>query len=288
MPMKVMERIQVIWFSVQETTISLMYVWFTRDFLKDTYSHQTHRVMLLLISAQVVGFIFDVALIAVDCNNMFTLKVIIHPFAYAVKLKFEFIVLNQLLALIKHGVAPSSFPAPDEESPDASKPTPQRSNNLFNKHVSSVDTERTAIEARANGTDMSRKDSLVLPSGVLSRDMEYYESKNGVAKVSAHEAVDRVDQELNQLAVRRASIPTDPDTIEPILPHESTSISAVSGAPAVYVAPASSGRHSFEPHMPARSMSDPTPLVATQHDHESDTGSSVAEIARQYLGNWRG
>jgi hypothetical protein len=118
--------------------------------------------------------------------------------------------------------------------------------------------------------------------------MEYYESKNGVAKVSAHEAVDRVDQEINHLAKRRDSIPTDPDAIEPIPPRESTGISAVFGAPVAYVSPASSGRHSFEPHMPARSMSDPTPLATAQHDHESDTGSSVAEIARQYLGNWRG
>jgi len=138
MPMKIMEKIQVTWFSAQETIISLLYIFNTRDFLKNTYNRQTHRVMKLLIFAQVLAILFDVVLITVDWNNMFTLKVTIHPFVYAVKLKMEFVVLNQLLALIKHGLAPSNFPAPDEESPDASAPTLPPSG----KHIPFLSSEK--------------------------------------------------------------------------------------------------------------------------------------------------
>jgi hypothetical protein len=46
----------------------------------------------------------DGGLTAFDYKNMFTLKCTIHPFVYALKLKLEFIVLNQLLALVRHGL----------------------------------------------------------------------------------------------------------------------------------------------------------------------------------------
>jgi hypothetical protein len=146
-PMIVMEKIQVIGFSIQETIISVLYIYHASGFLKDVYTRQTHRVMHLLIFAQVTAIVFDICLITVDCNNMFTLKIIIHPFAYAIKLKMEFIVLNQLLALIKHGFAPGSFPAPDEESPDISGPTPVRSDLLSQ-------TEKTAPDSNVIVRDM--------------------------------------------------------------------------------------------------------------------------------------
>jgi hypothetical protein len=41
-----------------------------------------------------------------DYTNKFTLKCTIHPFIYSIKLKLEFIVLNQLQTLVKRGLAP--------------------------------------------------------------------------------------------------------------------------------------------------------------------------------------
>lgn len=157
--MIVMEKIQVVGFSIQETIISLLYIYHASRFLKDVYTKQTHQVMQLLIFAQLTAIIFDICLVIVDCNNMFTLKIIIHPFAYAIKLKMEFIVLNQLLALIKHGFAPGEFPAPDEESPDISGPTTARSG----KHgpLGQIDTSASG-EAQ----------KMCLDSRVAIRDME--------------------------------------------------------------------------------------------------------------------
>ncbi|KIW30356.1 uncharacterized protein PV07_06106 [Cladophialophora immunda] len=294
-PMKVMERIQVVWFSVQETIISLMYIWCTRDFLKDIYSRQTHRVMQLLISAQVIAIVFDVVLITVDCNNMFTLKVVIHPFCYAVKLKLEFIVLNQLLALIKHGIAPSSFPAPDEESPDASGPTPPRSGARVDvKHGSFVSTDITATDAQDNGgQEASRKESVLLPSGGLGRDMEYYRRrrKNGTAdneNVDSGVTGDNNTNNRNEPTTGQALPHPDPDAIEP-LPLPSSPQTPAPPPPPTSVGPFVSRtleRPSFEPQAPARSLSDPTPLGPAQREQDSE--AIVAEIERHYLGNWNG
>lgn len=231
MPMYIMEKIQVTWFSVQETIISLLYIYHTRDFLRDTYTHQTHRVMQMLIFAQVLAILFDVALVTVDWNNMFTLKVTIHPFAYAVKLKMEFIVLNQLLALIKHGVAPRSFPAPDEESPGISDPTPPRTR----KHVSFLSSDKTAT-ATEDKPDPESTDG----QQFIARDMEYEPREIPPAN---HEDLDAI-------------LPTNAPNPEGTLPQGPASSLAV--------------RPNFEQHMPSRSLSDPTPLTVGQRDRSSD------------------
>jgi hypothetical protein len=231
MPMYIMEKIQVTWFSVQETIISLLYIYHTRDFLKDTYTHQTHRVMQLLMTAQVLAILFDVALVTVDWNNMFTLKVTIHPFVYAVKLKMEFIVLNQLLALIKHGVAPRSFPAPDEESPDTSGPTPPRTG----KHVSFLSSGRTATATEDKTDPESTNDQ-----PFIARDMEY---------------------EPREIP---PTIHTDIDVISPSRVPDSNLVHSRDPASSPIV------RQGFEQHMPSRSFSDPTPLTIARRDRHSD------------------
>ena len=95
---------------------------------------------------------------------MFTAKVNIHLFAYAVKLKVELIVLNQLLALIKHDVAPRSCPAPDEEILDASGPACPRKG----KHVSFPSSEKTATATEDKTMPESTENGQV-----IARDMEY-------------------------------------------------------------------------------------------------------------------
>jgi hypothetical protein len=231
MPMKVMERIQVTWFSVQETIISLLYIFNTRGFLKHTYSRQIHRVMKLLIFAQVLSILFDVVLITVDWNNMFTLKIIIHPFVYAVKLKMEFVVLNQLLALIKHGLAPSNFPAPDEESPDASGPTLTRGGN----QASFLSSQITATATREKTDPKVTK-----TPQFIGRDMEY------------------------DPVVIPTTNNTDPDIILP----SNAPIPEVNCPEDPAISPPR--QLMSEPHMPQRSFSDPTPLSVAVRDRNSD------------------
>lgn len=251
-PMQVMERIQVTGFSVQETIISVLYIYHTWGFLKDTYTRQTHRVMQLLIFTQAVAILFDATLTTVDWNDMFTLKIIIHPFVYAIKLKLEFVVLNQLLALIKHGLAPGSFPAPDEESPDATDPVLSRSG----KHVPFFQSDTTAV----TGGEKSDPNS-VSAGRVIGRDMQY-------PPPACHSQ--------------------DPDIILPSPPPGPSEDLPIHEVSTPYIPtnrpPSPRSRRSFEPHMPPRSMSDPTPLVPGQRDRNSD--EIVAEIERLYLGRF--
>lgn len=96
------EYTQVVGFSIQETIISGIYIRKTAKYLKTGYSTQLRKVMTLLITVQVLVVLMDITLIVIDCIGMFTLKAILHPFAYAIKLKIEFAVLNLLLNMVKH------------------------------------------------------------------------------------------------------------------------------------------------------------------------------------------
>jgi hypothetical protein len=61
----------------------------------------------MLISIQVLVIVLDAGLTSFEFLKWITLKCTIHPFVYSVKLKMEFIVLNQLLSIVKHGLVPT-------------------------------------------------------------------------------------------------------------------------------------------------------------------------------------
>lgn len=109
------EYTQVVGFSIQETVISCIYILKTIKFLKSGYNDQLRKVTTMLIAVQVLVVLMDIALLIIDCIGMFTLKAVLHPFAYGIKLKIEFAVLNLLLNLVKHGgTASNFFGAPDD------------------------------------------------------------------------------------------------------------------------------------------------------------------------------
>jgi hypothetical protein len=103
------EYTQVVGFSIQETVISCIYIQKTAKFLKSGYSDRLRKVMTMLIAVQVLVVLMDIALLIIDCIGMFTLKAVLHPFAYGIKLKIEFAVLNLLLNLVKHGSTAVEF-----------------------------------------------------------------------------------------------------------------------------------------------------------------------------------
>ena len=131
------ECFQVIGFTIQETLISGTYVWFTANFLKSSFSNQLRKTIGLLIAVQLVVVLIDVVMAVIDIGfQMFTLKAIMHPFQYALKLKIEFAVLNLLLASVKPGRSTADFlqASSGESSPDAGSavvPQGRRRSSIF-------------------------------------------------------------------------------------------------------------------------------------------------------------
>ena len=105
-PMEIMERVQQTIFTCQETIISGLYIYHTARFLDVGIAARTRKIVALLMAVQILVISLDAGLTAFDYTNMFTLKCTLHPFVYSVKLKLEFIVLNQLLTIVKTGLMP--------------------------------------------------------------------------------------------------------------------------------------------------------------------------------------
>jgi hypothetical protein len=99
--MNIFERIQIVGFTVQDLTISTIYTWTSARLLNDRYSVRRRNLFAALLFAQTFGFFADMSMLVLDYENMFTLKASLHPFIYAIKLKIEFLVLNQLSILVR-------------------------------------------------------------------------------------------------------------------------------------------------------------------------------------------
>ncbi|KAI1133211.1 integral membrane protein [Nemania abortiva] len=114
----VWDRLQTTVFFVQETILSIMYIWQTRKYLRDlsplldqsqssidsasarakngktkTLLHHLMYINLLIIS-------LDIALLGVQYANLFYLQGAFKPAIYGVKLKLEFVILNRLIKSI--------------------------------------------------------------------------------------------------------------------------------------------------------------------------------------------
>ncbi|XMA12835.1 hypothetical protein WAI453_005626 [Rhynchosporium graminicola] len=126
-PMQIMERIQQTVFTIQETIMSCLYIYHTRKFLKIGYPMQTRKVVGLLLLVQLLVIALDVILTLFDYTDKFTLKCTVHPLVYAIKLKLEFIVLNQLQSLVKRGLTPGLGAAPSLEDAKSSENRPSLS-----------------------------------------------------------------------------------------------------------------------------------------------------------------
>ncbi|KAI0881976.1 uncharacterized protein GGS22DRAFT_171257 [Annulohypoxylon maeteangense] len=102
--MEIMERVQIMWFSVQETIISVIYVWGTMQLLKLSLNSKAKTTLAFLIIVQVLVVLADVLVTVLDYLGYYTLKAVLHSFVYAFKLQVEFVVLNEFKHIAKGGI----------------------------------------------------------------------------------------------------------------------------------------------------------------------------------------
>ena len=99
----VMERIQLVGFCLQEFVISTVYITSTVRLLGSIYHSMTRKVMLQLLLINCICIGMDIILIGLEFTNNYVGEAAIKPMIYAIKLKLEFAVLNQLMGLTKAG-----------------------------------------------------------------------------------------------------------------------------------------------------------------------------------------
>jgi hypothetical protein len=99
------DKIQIVVFCVQESIISLIYIYETVHLLGlgDKKSGGPLRKLLRhLIWVNVVVLIFDISLLAVQFSGHYEIQTTYKTAVYSIKLKLEFSVLNRLVGMVKH------------------------------------------------------------------------------------------------------------------------------------------------------------------------------------------
>lgn len=97
------EKIQMTGFTIQETIISGMYLYEARRILrpgKVFQKKQTSEVLKHLIWVNLLVIFLDAALLATEYAGLFSIQTVFKAAVYSIKLRFEFVVLNQPLDIV--------------------------------------------------------------------------------------------------------------------------------------------------------------------------------------------
>lgn len=97
----IMERIQLVWFCVQEVIISGTYIWETAKTLRIRPESHHHKILAQLLVTNVAILILDLAVVAIEYAGYYALQVMFKPVAYSVKFKLEYAILGRLIQIAK-------------------------------------------------------------------------------------------------------------------------------------------------------------------------------------------
>jgi hypothetical protein len=98
--MNILERIQIVMFSVQELILSGLYIYGTFKMAQDSFNSRIRKTIMLLITIQIAAICCSALLIILDFTGYYILKSFIHSFVYAFKLQLEFVILNEFRQLV--------------------------------------------------------------------------------------------------------------------------------------------------------------------------------------------
>jgi hypothetical protein len=126
----IMERIELVGFSVQEMVISYLYVVQVIRNLRivppNSRIHKVHRKTLhYVLAINVFLILLDVVLLIMEFTNRYTIQTALKSLVYSIKLKLEFAVLNRLICLVR----PEQVTSDDYWQPSPS-PSPRTANGL--------------------------------------------------------------------------------------------------------------------------------------------------------------
>ncbi|KAL8992543.1 MAG: hypothetical protein Q9169_007019 [Polycauliona sp. 2 TL-2023] len=147
----IVERFAQLGFSTVEFIISGIYVYCLAQLLKDKSSVRQRRVMVDLIYVLIIVVSLDIINIVLVFVNRIGLSHPIQTFSYAVKLRLEFLVLNQLMAVAARGLQRDTFGERRYHDPEAPSDFP----SSFARDLQKLDL----INCNSDGDSSEDKDS---------------------------------------------------------------------------------------------------------------------------------
>jgi hypothetical protein len=102
---KVVERLQVIWFCVQEFVISMLYIRETVKLLQLHPANNRRRknTMYQLLAINILIIVMDILVVAIEFLGLYYIQVLLKDTIYSIKLKLELAVLGKLTTIVEAG-----------------------------------------------------------------------------------------------------------------------------------------------------------------------------------------
>ncbi|KAJ5179557.1 hypothetical protein N7492_002767 [Penicillium capsulatum] len=99
---EVVERIQLTWFSVQESFISFIYICDTIRMIKLSPGEdkKRHKILYELVAVNILAIAMDISLMVLEFLGFYFTQVIFKATVYSIKLKLEFAVLGMLVSIV--------------------------------------------------------------------------------------------------------------------------------------------------------------------------------------------
>lgn len=93
----IIERIQLVWFCLQELLISSFYIYATVKLLSLDACSFSRGILFQLIGVNVIIMALDMSVVAVQYSGLFTFQVTFKVLVYSIKLKLEYAILGRLV-----------------------------------------------------------------------------------------------------------------------------------------------------------------------------------------------
>ncbi|KAL9036136.1 MAG: hypothetical protein Q9214_006268 [Letrouitia sp. 1 TL-2023] len=164
----IFDRCTQLGFTIAESIVSGIYIWSLAKLLKPKPSVRQRRVMTDLIYVNIIAVCLDVLTVVLVFLNQLGISHPTQTFSYILKLKLEFVTLNQLMAVAARGLQKENFA---ERRYHRSSTTDGKDPPGVNSKVSSW-RQKSLLEL----PEVDSTKELVLPSPALSRARESHGS----------------------------------------------------------------------------------------------------------------
>ncbi|KAL8938407.1 MAG: hypothetical protein Q9216_003924, partial [Gyalolechia sp. 2 TL-2023] len=180
-PSAIVERIAQLAFTLVEVTISAVYVHALGKLLRVKSSVRTRRVMWDLNYVVILGVVFDIINVILVFVNRVGLSHPIQTFTYALKLRLEFAVLNQLMAVAARGLQHKGASFAEKRYHNPPSPTSSQSFSPLDPTTQHLNPSSTSTSSPAHTVSTSTSPpahQLSVPDTVADHPFHKYEGGN--------------------------------------------------------------------------------------------------------------
>ena len=188
----ILDRCTQIAYTIAECVISGVYIFSLAKLLKIKSSVRQRRVMTDLIYVNIIAVCLDILTVVLVFLNQLGISHPVQAFSYILKLKLEFLALNQLMAVAARGLQKESFAERRYHHPSL----------VDEKHLSTADSKSSkwGLSSHQNAAKADSFKELVVPSPTLSRAQE---TRTGLDSHPTHDPADHRTQPLKAMIKKR-------------------------------------------------------------------------------------